>query len=152
MKELQELVQTFCTSCIVGGMVLRLFSGSASKKCIKAVVGLYILATLVRPLQQITLPVPELPKAEAYSTASGRDDFEQTVLGRGKDALEQHAEQTLRERGIDVDVSLTLQSGPAGVYVERILVAGAAPQQQAAAAECLQLLLEPGSILFEENG
>jgi hypothetical protein len=135
MRELKAAVAIFCAGCIGAEVLVQLTQQTRARRCIKAVVGLYIVAALLRAVPGLAAQSTgvELPG----STQADLGSFTQNVLQQTAQSLEETLQNTIRaDVGCGVRLRITLRQTQAGVAAAAVQVTAEEatallPEQQA---------------------
>lgn len=103
---MNEWAFTICMACVLAGGLELLMPRKEYEKSIKVVVALYILVTVLQPVQEAFSGWKELwptQQADAVDFSGYRDQLEQQ-------ALEEQLEQTLAAQGISGQIQV--ETGP----------------------------------------
>lgn len=121
MQALERTAAIFCMACICAELVSHLVGQGWGRKCIKVVVGLYILVALTKALPeakaQFALSV--LPQAGAVSVGTMEDAV---LMQAEKELVEALAEKCFQETGITVILTITLTRTADEVSIERVCI------------------------------
>lgn len=157
MQTIRLAVKAFCAACITGGLIVRLVPGDGARKCIKAVAGLYIVVAVLHAFGNAS-PVWPQRKGRALLPAAApqASSFEDGVLVRSQEALEEYYAAVFHASGMEVRLSLSLQADGAGTYVKSATVKSAAPltgRQRAEIEKRLtgELLVESVAFIAEDD-
>lgn len=156
MQYLHSVARAFCTACFVAGIALYLVKGSSLRQCIKAVAGLYILVIVLRSAPTFPSSVSDTA-VQTYGSFSfdaqrSIEEYETAILDQSRLSLEKTLEQQLLLKGIDASVQLTLQSGPQGITVQRVILSVENRSDREPAEQYLKNQLQAKEIMFSEKG
>ena len=131
MQAFQTASAAFCLACICAEIVELLTGSGWTRRCIKAVAGLYILIVLLRFLPGMRV---ELQKAQPDSIAPASLPSAQTqILAQTQAALQQKLQEECTARfGITLRLEITLEQADETIRASKVVVhapAGANTQE-----------------------
>lgn len=144
MQQLERAVAVFCIACICAELTTQLAGSAWTRRCIKAVAGLYILVVFARALPQTKTErrAFALPQAEPASIGT----MEGAILTQTRKQLEMAlAQQWKAEAGTSADIVLDLTETDSTVFTtaaKMILPQNSTPQEKQQASRFLQRVLD----------
>lgn len=140
MQGLKAATVVFCTACICAELVAQITESGWTRRGIKVVAGLYILAAALHALPQLKAEGRSFSVPTVSSVELGT--WEQAALAQTQTQLEQDLEERFRrEAGVSAGVTLVLRSASEGVVVDSVVVTPAAdctPEQQQAVEKIVE--------------
>lgn len=123
-QSFEFLVRAYCLTCVSAGIIQEFFAPAGSKKIMRGITGLYMIATVLHCLGAVSLDIvdPIVPQpANTPQTPSYTD----LLLEQTKTNLEKSCETMLAQKNIAAQVQVELDTTLQGdISVQRILLMG----------------------------
>ena len=123
-QSFQFLVRAYCLTCVSAGIIQEFFAPGGSKKIMRGITGLYMIATVLHCLGQISYDAatPIVPQtADAPQTYSYTD----LLMEQVKTNLEKSCEEVLAQNNIPAQAQVELETTLQGdISIRRIVLTG----------------------------
>lgn len=123
-QSFEFLVRAYCLTCVSAGIIQEFFAPVGSKKIMRGITGLYMIATVLHCLGAFSLDTmqPIVPQTENMPQTPSYTDL---LLEQTKANLEKSCTEVLAQNNITAQVQVELESTLQGdISIRRILLTG----------------------------